>query len=485
MKKIIEVIQKKWLKDTVLTILLITILTLSFIALNLWVSTLEMSTIDFTKEKLYTLSDESKNLVKDLQNEITIYFFGYTENDLAINLARQYQETNEKISFERIVASERPDLANIYGISDDMTQVIVVKSGEREKILTTNDLFTYDTTTWESIDLSEQKITNAILDVTSEEKPTIYFLVGHNEYSTATEMITIGAYIQNEIMEISDLNLLSSDIPEDCQTIVIATPSSDFYDVEVEKLTAYINRGGNIIWMQDSSITELNLPNVQKILDLYGASFSSGLVFEQDANRMLMENPQMILPHISYTEITQDLSSSGFVLFASSGKLNVAEAEKLEELNVTVDEFLTTSESAFYRTDFTNNSPTATGTDEEGTFTVGAIFTKTLEAAEGEDPKASKLIAFSNNLFATDAQITSGNQSLTIATVYNNKDLMLNSIAYSEEKEDQIRIRKDYEMVTYTPTQFQNNVVLAIIFLVPLAIVIGGIILWQVRRRKK
>ena len=63
--------------------------------------------------------------------------------------------------------------------------------------------------------------------------------------------------------------------------------------------------------------------------------------------------------------------------------------------------------------------------------------------------------------------------------------MLLNSVAYSEEKEDQIRIRKNYESVTYTPTEFQNNVVLAIIFIIPLVIVIAGIIIWQVRRRKK
>lgn len=125
-----------------------------------------------------------------------------------------------------------------------------------------------------------------------------------------------------------------------------------------------------------------------------------------------------------------------------------------------------------------------------GTQTVGAIFTKTLSTEEeaNENPdnvKTSKLIAFSNNIFATDAQINAGSQYITIATLYNNKDLLLNSIAYSEEKEDQIRIRKNYETVNYTPTQFQNNVVLAIIFLIPLAIVVAGFVIWQVRRRKK
>jgi len=488
-KKIIEVIKKKWLRDTVLTVLLVAIIVLGFMALNLWVSTLEISNWDFTKEKIYTLSDESKNLMKDVEKEVHIYFVNYTDSDLIMNLARQYHETNEKITVEAVLSSERADIAKLYGIEEG-NQIIIVKAGERDKILTYSDLVTYDTTTWETIDISEQKITNAVLDVTSDEKPTIYFLTGHNEYSTQQQMMTISAYIQNEIMDVADLNLMAMDIPENCQTIVVATPTLDFYDTEVEKLTAYINRGGNIIWLQDPTINELDLPNTRKILELYGAEFHSGMVIEQEASRMIMENPQLILPTISYTPITEDLSTSGFVVFPSAGKLTTVASEKLEELNVTVDEFLTTSETSFYRTDFTIQSEKPQGSDEVGSHTVGAVFTKTLTTDEEteenpENVKTSKLIAFSNNLFATDAQITSGSQYITVATIYNNKDLMLNSIAYSEEKEDQIRIRKNYETVTYAPTQEQNNVVLAIIFLIPLAIVISGFVIWQVRRRKK
>jgi len=484
-KKIIEIIKKKWLRDTIYTTLLISVLVLGFIALNMWVSTLEVTNLDFTEEKLYTLSDESKELVKNIDKDITIYFVNFADTSLPVTIAKQYKEANEKISTETVIASERKDIAALYGIEDDYTVVIIIKSGEKEKILVESDLYSYDESTWETIDISEQKMTNAILDVTSDEKPTIYFLTGHEEYTTSSQMMTMGAYIQNEVMEISDLNLLSTDIPEDCQTIVIATPSTDFYDSEVEKLTAYINRGGNIIWMQDPTITDLELPNVQKILDLYGLKFHKGVIFEQDSNRMIMENPQMILPTISYSTITEDLSSSGYVVFASPGKMGIAESEKLEELNVTVEEILTTSESAFYRTNFELESASAQESDEVGIFTLGAILKKDVTKEEAEETIESKLIAFSSNIFATDATVAAGNQYITLATMYNNKDLVLNSIAYTEEKEDQIRIRKNYESVTYTPTQTQNNIVLAIIFGTPLLIVIAGIVLWQVRRRRK
>jgi len=125
LKKFMEIIKKKWLRDSVLTILLIAIIVAIFIALNMWMENLNLSPIDFTQEKLYTLSDESKEQLKNIEEPVTIYFFGYNENDPTINLAKQYSNINENFKTEAVKASERPDLANLYGISSD-TEIWVV-----------------------------------------------------------------------------------------------------------------------------------------------------------------------------------------------------------------------------------------------------------------------------------------------------------------------------------------------------------------------
>ena len=59
MKKIINVIKQKWLKDTVLTTVLVAVIIAIFIAGNIYINKINTNPIDFTKEKLYTLSDES------------------------------------------------------------------------------------------------------------------------------------------------------------------------------------------------------------------------------------------------------------------------------------------------------------------------------------------------------------------------------------------------------------------------------------------
>ena len=66
-----------------------------------------------------------------------------------------------------------------------------------------------------------------------------------------------------------------------------------------------------------------------------------------------------------------------------------------------------------------------------------------------------------------------------------NKDLVLNSIAYLSNREEDITVRKSTGAVTYTATEKENRIILGIITFVPLFIIAIGIIVWRVRRRKK
>ena len=66
-----------------------------------------------------------------------------------------------------------------------------------------------------------------------------------------------------------------------------------------------------------------------------------------------------------------------------------------------------------------------------------------------------------------------------------NKDLVLNSIAYLVEREEDITARKSTGTVAYTATEQQDTIIRVIIFTVPALIIIAGIIVWQKRRRKK
>lgn len=477
MKRIINVIKQKWLKDTLMTTILILVIIAIFIILNLYINSLNINPIDFTKEKLYTLSDESINLVKDIDKDVHIYFFGYQEDNNTVLLAKQYGVANNKITAEAINIDERPDLAKKYGVEDNTSVGIIVEGENRYKVLTQSDFYTYDLTTYETIDVSEQKLTNAIIDTTIAKKPHIYFLTGHGEYLTSNYLMTLSVFIQNEVNDISDLDLLTTDFPEDCDALVIPNPTKDFSEVETDKILDYINKGGKILWLGEATIEDIDMPNISKILNQFGFDFSKGIIIEEDSSKMILQSPELILTDISYHDITNNITN---VAVASSGKLNIESDEKLQELNVSVNTLLKTSEKSFYRENFEIPTTAKTEADEAGAFTVGAEFVKKID-----DNTEAKLIAFSNCSFATDMVITSGNSQIKLINLYNNKDLVLNSIAYLTDRGDTIRIRKDTGYVTYTATQMQDNIVRLIIFAVPIMIIIVGIVIWQIRRRKK
>ena len=480
MKKDINFTKQKVLKDTLLTTILVIILIAVFILINVFINKINFNPIDLTKDKLYSLSEDSKNQIQKINQEVHIYFFGYDENNSIIILAKQYNNINDKISAEAIDISKRPDLAQKYGIEESSTSVgIIVESPERYKVLTSNDFVTYDTSTYETIDITEQKLTNAIIDTTIAKKPNIYFLTGHNEKDILDELATANAYLQNEIIDVSSLDLLKEDIPENCECIVVANPQKDFDESETNKILEYANKGGNILWLNNPSIQDVDFPNINKILETYGFSFSKGMVGEQNSNKMLLKNPFLLLPNISYNEITKDIYTGTGVAFAGTGKINFQDDEKLKELDVQVNNFIISSEDSMYIEDYSASNLASANNAEKGPFIMGTEINKKFNGITN-----SKMIVFSNCNFITD--LTAGeNSTIKLINIYNNKDLFLNSVAYLTDREDTIRIRKDSGVVTYTATSTQDLIVKLIIFIVPLIIIVFGIIIWLIRRKNK
>lgn len=487
MKRILEIIKNEWLKKTGFTILLILVVISAYLAINLGIQALDISDIDLTKEGFYRLSEESKNQIKDINQEIKIYMFGYDEKSFTVDLAKQYTKYKNNIKVEVVSIESRPDLAKKYNITttDQENQAVVFECDERNIKADYYDFITYNYTTQEQIDLTEQKMTNSILGVTLKNAPKIYFLTGHSEPGINDYFGSLSKSLKNEVNEVETLDLLiKNEIPQDCKTLVIASPSTDFTDYETELIIKYINNGGDILWFSDYT-NNRTLNNLQKILDLYGINISNdGIIIEQDSSAMLMQTQDLILPKISSeSEITNAFSSSGKVLFIDAGKIETKEQEKLEELGVTITELLTTSPKSFYRKDLSITSAEPTKDEEVKSYLVGALATKMIQK-EGNNEE-SNLIIYSNGLFATDQPITIKNQSASAIYFYNNQDLVLNSISYLTERNETITIRKTYSMVTYTPTETEDLVVKVIIFGVPLSIIILGIVIWIIRKQKK
>lgn len=485
-----ETIKKgKWLGNTLLTILLIIVIVAVVVALNIFIEKQNFSDIDLTTEKLYSLSEESKAKISSVSKDTKITLYAMSENPEVEDYAKLYAKENSHITYEELTdITQRPDLQQKYGLGTSVTTgLIIVEAGLRSKLVSVNELYTYDYITYEQYDVTEQVMTNAILDVNLEKQPNVYFVTNHAQnvdyYQTAKELL------QNEANAVSDLDLLvEAKVPENCDVLILTTLKEDFSEYEKNIILEYINNGGNMMILANPNTAGTNLPNFQAILDVYGASISNGVVYEQNIGRMINGYTNIIIPLVSETsEITKYIFSDGDVTVLGAGIINFKSYDELEDLGVTREDIISTTSTAYLRTDPSVESYTITEADQGlSGEPIASIVTKKIS-----DDKESKLVICADSAFASDMVIdlnsSNSNSSTKMAGInfYSNRDFVANSISYLTNRKDNITVRKDTGVATYTATAREDKIIRIIITALPIMIILIGIIVWQIRRRKK
>lgn len=483
MKKAVEILKKKWLRETSLTIVLVLIIIAIYFEINALVDKLNISDLDLTKEQIYSLSDETKTKIQGIGKKVNITLINMSSYEYVIDYANKYSEENSNIAIERIDdISSRPDLMTEYSMEADDSGIIV-ECGEREKELSISDLYTYEytTTSYEEVNITEEALTNAILDVTTDNKPKVYLYNVHSKYGESY-FTTLSESIENDANEFEYLDLLSAGkVPDDCECLIIPTLVEDISEEEKTYLINYINNGGNLVLLQD--VSTISTPNFQEVMDMYGISISSGVVMEQDTDKMVYNLPEFVIADVdTYTSLTNKLNMSLTICLMAPGRIEFKDDDTLESLGISYETLAKSSENAFLRTDLSNTETSKTETDQDaGESTFGALITKQIN-----DETSSKLIVYSNALFSTNYAVQLSNSEMSAISFYNNEDMIVNSVNYLTEKENSITIRKKYgDNVKFTVTEKQSKNILLIIFGIPLLIIFIGYVVWRVRRNKK
>lgn len=479
--RLLNIIKNKWLIKGTTTVALVAIIIVCYVLLNYGVSKINVENLDFTEKKLYSLSDETKTKMKELNKDVSIQLINLSDYSYVTEYANKYPAISKNISVEEIEdLSTRVDLQTKYNITET-EGLIVVSSGEKEKTLSVSDLYTYDYSSGEQINKTEEAITNAIIEVTIEEKPQLYILSGKTYYPTEQALASVIDKLEDESNEVNYLDILTTgQVPEDCDCLIITTLQQDLNELERDKIIEYINNGGKIMMVTSQNMIEDETPNFDEVLSQYGIKLGFGVVFEQESSQMLQDSPNMVITDVQ-ASFMDKLDMAIKMCGINAGKIEFEDDEKLEELGITYEAIASTSEKSFLRTDLATSSTSRVDKDsEEGSIIVGAYINK-----EISDDKNSQLIIYSNELFASNIQVPISAQYYTYAVdLYNNEDVMLNSISHLTERTDTISIRKTDETESYTVTDQEDVVIKTIIFVVPIFVIFIGIVVWIYRRRK-
>lgn len=435
-----------------------------------------ITSIDATSTKMYSLTDDTKEYVKNLTEDVTIYVLA-TESSADTTLEEtleRYEGLSDHIKVTYKNPSKYPTFYQQYTDTAPTSNSLIVVSEERSRVVDYSDIYeySYDYSTYSSsIDGydAEGQLTSAIQYVTmdSSELPAIYEVQGHGETSLSGGFSEV---VEKANITLSDLTLLEVDeVPEDAAAIIINAPTSDLSSDDAKKVISYLQAGGKAILICNFQYPDLE--NFNSVLSTYGVSQVEGVVMEGNSSYYYQGIPYYLLPEVASTDYTSSVSNS-YIFAPYSVGLTYA-----EDTDDTIYEaLLTTTEDAISKVDLENfTTYDYEEGDVKGPFTIAVSVEQTVD----DENTTNLVVAGSFEMFSDNAdEVVSGNN----ASMF--KDIISTLIGDSELSTSVIAA-KEYtlSMITVT-TAAAVGLGLGAIIVVPVGMIILGIVIWAKRRKK-
>ena len=476
-KKLIGTISKKHIKNGSYTMVMSVIFIAVVIVINMIVSTIpsKYSEIDISSQKLYSIGDETKEMLKDLEKDVTIYQIAQSgsEDENIANLLKKYEDESKHIKVEQKDPVVNPKFVSQYTSDDLSANSLIVVCGDRNKVIDYNNMYetSIDYQTYSSQTTGfdgEGQITSAIGYVTSENLPVLYTVEGHGEKDMDS---SVKEDIEKANMDIKSLNLLTEgSVPDDADCLFIDSPSTDFSSDEKDAIIEYLEDGGKAMIFSD--YTTEDMPNFDAILENYGVQRVDGVVFEGDNQHYAMQMPYYLVPTINSTDASSETASAGYYVLAPYAQ-GIKQLDDVRD-TVKIESILTTSDQAYSKTDLNSNTIEKEDGDVEGPFDLGVSITESLD-----DDKETQIVYYStSNLMdsQTNQMVSGGNEKL-----------IMESLKWMTDTEESASVSipsKSLEVSYLTITDYDAAFwKICTIALIPGLFLVIGFVVW-IKRRK-
>ncbi len=221
---------------------------------------------DFTQKKLFTLRPQTRLTMKKLAGKVDVMaFFPGGAFDEARQRLRIYSKY-PKFSLRIIDPDKNEDIARKEKIPRE-PGVLFKYKGERVWITK----------------FDEKDITNALIKVTRETKPKVWFSTGHGEPSLEStspnglsdlyQMLTEQGY-RAETVDLRSINK----IPDDVSMVALIGLDNHLTANEIRVLDEYMVRGGDALIFLDPTFSVRAVTGLEKFLEPYGIMAQWNLV---------------------------------------------------------------------------------------------------------------------------------------------------------------------------------------------------------------
>ena len=439
---------------------------------------------DWTSSKIYSLSDKTKNVLKEIKDNVRVVVLMTPSTPLFTEtkeLLSRYEAVSPRLKVEFIDPDRDPlrtkQLAQEFGVSAANT--VVFAAGDRKKYVTSDQLADYD---YSGMQMGqppklkgfkgEEQFTSAILGVVSPKVPKIFFVTGHGEHDpdgTGEDgMSQLRELLKRDNLEVSKATLLSGSVPADCDLLVIAGPKAPLTDVEKGTLSGYLEKGGRALVLLDPVLAkQQRASGLEEFVKAYGVQVNDDLVI--DPARKL---PFFDLSAVYVSDFRSHAAVNGLqglaVLLPVARSVTTVSAP-----GATSTILLTTSDKGWGETNLDRLVGTGQA-EKDAKDTPGPVPLGVAAQSERDPDKGWRLIVFGNSAFAANAQIANAG----------NVNLALNAINWLAKQEQALGIAArspEQVQLFLSASQMRTIFLISLAGLPAFAIALGVAVWWRRR----
>ena len=416
---------------------------------------------DATANKRYSLSEQTAKIVKGLKQDAKITYFNQsTRFSEGKDLLEEYKSLSSNVKVQYVDPDKDPQQAREAGIRSFGTAIVQIGAKKEE-----------------AKSMTEEAITGAIIRDLKSNTRTVCFLSGSGEHqlddSDREGFSQFKQLLAKDSYESKTVDLLQKpEVPSDCTALVIAGPTRDYVQPEVDAVKKFVEDGGRAFFMLDpplkmgrSEIADNDA--LTNVLQGWGVTVDKDLILDlSPVGQIFGLGPQVALvSNYSSQPIVNEIkrTATGFPL-ARSIAIKNGDKTSVEKLFDSSTSSLATTNLSSARVSVQDPK------NKKGPLTMAAAGTYNT----GKQNVQGRFVVIGSSGWATNRFLGFNG----------NSDLALNAVNWLSSDEDLISIRPkapEDRRVTMTQRQF-NGVLVTSQFVLPLVVVVAGFGVWWKRR---
>jgi ABC-type uncharacterized transport system involved in gliding motility auxiliary subunit len=462
-----------------MSIISVLVFTGILVAIN-YLGTRQNKRWDLTANQVYSLSDQTIKILKDLKEPVQVTVFERNDRqDVHKDRLQEYEYQTTQLKTTYVDPDRQPTLATNAKI-DTLPTLLFEYGGRTERVTSTD----------------EQAITNALIKVITGSARKVYFTQGHGEKDTAsterTGLSTAAEQMKQDNFEVEPLVLIQQKtIPDDATIVVIAGPTTDFFQPEIDALNAYVAKGGKVMVMLDPLLKGPAQPLLTQFLTDWGIRAGTDVVLDASGMGQMLGTDASVPVAAQYP--AHPITEGFRVITAYPMARSMTPIEGGSNAH-TAQPLVNTSPQSWSEADLaglaTGKAEVAFNADKgdkQGPITLGAAVSAPATAAppppsgngspaspDAEQKPETRVVAVGDSDFATNMAIG----------ISGNRDFFMNALNWLSQQENLIAVRPrqpEDRRLTLTADQ-QNLIAILTIFIIPGLVFATGVYTWWRRR---